>query len=58
MFFGVARGWAGRCAVPIIVQNLLYQVFFFLSSVRGEVVVVQSVVQVAYCGLLVFFGVA
>ena len=35
MFVGVVREWAGGCAVAIVVQNFLYQVFFFSSSVRG-----------------------
>ena len=50
VFVGVARWWAGGRAVPVVMQNLLYQVTFILSSVRGYVVVAQSVVQEMYCG--------
>ena len=35
IFDGVVCGRAGRSAKPIVMQNLLYQVFFFLSHVRG-----------------------
>ena len=41
MIVGVAHGWAGGCAVSIVVQNLLYHVIFFFynslyrSSTRG-----------------------
>jgi len=47
-FVVVACGWAGWCAVPVVMQNLLYQVIFILSSVRRYVVVVQSIVKEAY----------
>ena len=36
MFVVIACGWVGWFAVSVVMQNLLYQLIFILSSVRGR----------------------